>query len=378
MNKIEIFLLNSTFEQLPEKWDIKEFIHFNYSNVMKSLYMTDFPQAWADVKKRPYLAAIGANDYFNKWTGKEFMEIEGSALEDIYGKVKKELANGSIVNGKKTGIPLSGGNHQILFYNRKYVSREPESFEDLISLASQAKEKYNLEYGFVFPTGACYFILPLLYGFGANLWSVTGEEGILYEPLFKVIKLLRNLIYEKEMLPIKWEQESSMPCFMGGRAAFCIGGDWNIHEFDEAIDHELGICPIPPLERECRTTANANYLFLNNELPEKMYETVKIFCKYILSDEIQMQLLEKLYRMPASINLKVDQFKFGELTAKSYEIYNKSFIMPPIVEITHMYHVLADMLEPGVLISDTPENLTNRVLYKLADSTQYYKYGGGK
>ncbi|MBD7910989.1 extracellular solute-binding protein [Clostridium cibarium] len=373
MDKIEVYLLNSTLERLPEKWKVNEFMHFNYSDVMKSLYLDDFPNAWKQKDLRKKMATIGANDYFNKWTGKEFMNIDDTVLKSIYNNVRVELADGSIINGKRTGIPLAGGNHQLLFYNKNYVTEEPKTFNGLIEMSQKVKSKYNLDYGFVFPTGACYFILPILYGFGADLWSTDAKDPIPFDSLCKTIEYLKKLIYDKKILPIKWEQEQSMPCFMNGKAAFCIGGDWNIREFDEALEHKLGVCEIPCLERECRTTANASYLFLSKELEPELYKKVETFCTKVLSYEIQTMIIKELYRMPASKNFDFNEGEFDELTVKSYEIYKKSFIMPPLKEVTNMYHVLADLLEPNVLISDTTENLAQSVLKQLEDVDSYYK-----
>lgn len=372
MEKLEIFLLDSTFEHLPDTWGIEADVQMHYSNVMKSLYMEDFPKAWQSEELRKRIGTIGANDYFNKWTGKEFVSIEDTPLSSLYSIVNDELSAGSIVDGKRTGIPLSGGNHQILFYNKKYVSKVPSNFEELISMSVEIQRRYNLEYGFVFPTGACYFVLPMLYGLGADLWSTPEKEAIPYEPLYKMICMLSNLIYDRKVLPVKWEQEQSMPYFMSEKAAFCIGGDWNIHEFDEALNHNMGLCAIPKLDRECRSMANANYLFLSKHLKAELYKKAENFCKKVLSKEIQTQLIRDIYRMPAAKNYKLDEKQFDELTVESYKIYRNSFMLPPLKEVTNMYHVLADLLEPEELIKDTPEAIANEVLEKLKDVDNYF------
>ncbi len=372
LEKLEIYLLEGTLGDLPEKWNVQDIAKFHYSNIMKSLYLTDFPEAWKDGDMKNYMCTIGANDYFNKWTGEEFMPLEGTSLENLYSFVNKELADGSIVEGKKTGLPICGGNHQLLFYNKKYTDKVPETMEELIQFSEEAKKKHNLEYGFTMPTGGVYFILPFLYGFGADLWS-TDNEAIPFEPLKKTIIMLKELIYDKKILPVKWEEPESVAYFKEQRSAYCIGGDWNIHEFDEASGHNLGVCEIPKLERECRSTANANYLFVTKHLKPELYENVEKLCKKMLSDEVQTQIMKELYRMPASVNYKMDTSQFDELMIKSYEIHKKAFIMPPLQSVTHMYHVLADMLEPNVIIRDTPEKLAEKVIYHLTDVKSYYE-----
>lgn len=371
MNKLEIFLLRETLGVVSENWNLHQYVNFHYSDIMKSLYLTDFPEAWENKELRKRIATIGANDYFNKWTSEEFMMLENEEFDEIFQLTDKHLADGSIINGKRTGIPLAGGNHQLLFYNKKYVNKKPETMEELISTSEKIKKEYNLEYGFVFPTGLCYFILPFLYGYGADLWS-SNSEPIPRLALYKTIGLLKELIYEKSILPIKWEQTESNECFMQGKAAFCISGDWNITGFDKATEHNLGICEIPKLNRECRSTANASYLFISKFITKDLYYNIKEFCKKFLSEEIQTKVINELYRMPAAKEYVFNEADFDELLTSSYKVYKKAFILPPKKEITHMYHVLADLLEPNVLISDTSENLTDKVLLYLKDVDSYY------
>lgn len=372
MEKVEIYLLEETMGRIPTSWGLSQLANFNYSNVMKSLYLCDFPNAWKEEELKKKICTIGANDYFNKWTSEEFMVIEDSILNEILSLANEELVKGSIVNGKRTGIPLSGGNHQLLFYNKKLVDQVPETMQDLIDIAESTKKKKKLDYGFVFPTGACYFILPFLYGFGANLWS-NDLTPIAADPLNKTICFLRELIYERKIAPVKWEQAESIECFIKGKAAYCIGGDWNIKEFDMATDSNLGICKIPRLERECRSTANASYLFVSKYIKEELLNNIKEICKIFLGQNVQSSIIKSLYRMPAARNFVIDKNNFDEKLLNSYEVYKQAFIMPPKKDVTHMYHVLADLLEPNVLIRDTPDILTDKVILHLNDVESYYK-----
>lgn len=372
MDKLEIFLLKETLGVVPEDWSLNQYVNFHYSDVMKSLYLIDFPEAWKNNELKKRIATIGANDYFNKWNSEEFMILENEEFDEIFQLTDEHLTNGSIVNDKRTGIPLVGGNHQLLFYNKNYVNEKPETMGDLIYMSEKVKNKFNLDYGFVFPTGASYFILPFLYGYGADLWS-SSANGISRLALYKTICMLRELIYDKSILPIKWEQKESNKCFINGKTAFCIGGDWNISEFKNVIGHNLGICEIPKLDRECRSTANASYLFISKYITKDLYYNIKEFCEIFLSQKIQTKVINELYRMPAARTFIFDEDDFDKILTSSYKVYQKAFILPPKKEITHMYHVLADLLEPKVLISDTPDKLTDKVLIYLEDIDTYYK-----
>lgn len=372
MYKLKIHLLQGTLGNLPDGWNVEDIAEFHYSDIMKSLYLTDFPEAWKIEGNKDFMCTVGANDYFNKWTGEEFAIMEETSLNKMYDLVNKELADGSKVEGKRTGLPICGGNHQLLFYNKKYTDKVPTTMDELIQFSEEARQKHNLEYGFTMPTGSCYFILPFLYGFGADLWS-TDKEAIPFEPLKKTIAMLKEFIYERNILPIKWEEPECVANFKLEKSAYCIGGDWNISEYDIATGHNLGVCAIPTLERECRSTANASYLFVSKYLKPELYKNVEQLCEKMLSNDVQMQLMKDLYRMPAAKDFVVDTTQFDEKMIRSYEVYKKSFILPPLQEVTHMYHVLADMLEPNIIIREPLDDITEKVIYHLKQVNSYYE-----
>ena len=123
------------------------------------------------------------------------------------------------------------------------------------------------------------------------------------------------------------------------------------------MGEDLGICAIPPVEGECLSTSNANYLFLSKYLDEALYEKARNFCNLILSDEKQGELLESMYRMPVTKSFTLDTDAASEVVKVIYDVYKKSFILPPKIEVSHMYHVLADLLERDVLTSAPEDEL---------------------
>ena len=76
--------------------------------------------------------------------------------------------------------------------------------------------------------------------------------------------------------------------------------------------------------------------------------------------------------MPVLNEYEVNYSEGNELLSSSYKVYKNAFILPPKKDVTHMYHVLADLLEPGILNSDKVENLTDKTLIYLMDVNSYY------
>ena len=51
------------------------------------------------------------------------------------------IDNGTLVGGKNYGIPVYAGNHLMLMYNKKFVSKAPETFADLAKVSKDLSEK---------------------------------------------------------------------------------------------------------------------------------------------------------------------------------------------------------------------------------------------
>jgi ABC-type glycerol-3-phosphate transport system substrate-binding protein len=357
-----IVTLRSTFEGLHERWGLADAVDFAVSPAMHDLYLEDFPKQWANPDLRERMAVIGPNDYFYKWQGHEFTNFEDTPLASFLNRVEPHYAEASRLNGKITGLPLSGGNHQLMFVNTKYVDTIPQTFDELLEQTWRLRNSNTLLYPFVFPTNACYFIFPLLYGYGAPLWSDATQPGvgITRESLLKTVQLLKQLMYDDILLPVKWEQYHSVFEFQSGRSAFCFGGDWDIKSHLDVFGDHLVIAPIPSLERPCRSTAGCNYLYLSSELRPEPRAAIARVADIILSEAAQQQIFQEIYRYPVVKGIQLDFAHAPTILRASYDVFTQAVFLPPYRILSHIFHVLADLLEPGVLVKYQLDELIDK------------------
>jgi ABC-type glycerol-3-phosphate transport system substrate-binding protein len=364
-----IVTLRSTFEGLEARWGVEEHVDWYISPAMHDLYLEDFPRHWADPEARKRLAAIGPNDYFYKWQGDEFQSLEDSPLAYLLDRVEPRYAEASRLEGKLTGLPLSGGNHQLMFVNKAYVDEIPQTFEQLLAQTWRLRNSNTLLYPFVFPTNACYFVFPLLYGHGAPLWSDPQQPnvGITLESLIKTFGLLKQLMYDDVLLPVKWEQYHSIAEFQTGRSAFCFGGDWDIKSHLDLFGDQLAIAPIPSLERECRSTAGCNYLYLSKQIAAEPLAAIDTVANVMLSPAVQRQIFGHIYRYPVVKGIALDAADTPQVLQASYQVFAQSIFLPPYKILSHIFHVLADLLEPGVLVKYPLDELMHKAYLKMQD-----------
>lgn len=364
-----IITLRSTFEGLHERWGVEEAVDFSISPAMHDLYLEDFPRHWADLEARERLAVIGPNDYFYKWRGDEFSNIEDTPLAYLLARVEERFAEASRIHGKITGLPLSGGNHQLMFVNTRYVDRIPQTFDELLAQTWHLRNSNTLLYPFVFPTNACYFLFPLLYGYGAPLWSDNQQPdvGITRESLLKTFSLIKRLMYDDILLPVKWEQYHSVFEFQSGRSAFCFGGDWDIGSHLAIFGDQLAIAPIPSLERACLSTAGCNYLYLSSAIRPEPLRNLDRVANVMLGTDVQQQIFKQIYRYPVVKDITLDFSSTPEVLRASYEVYSRAIFLPPYKILSHIFHVLADLLEPGVLVKYPLDELIEKAFTKMQD-----------
>lgn len=364
-----LLTLASTFGGRHAGWGLDELVDVRISPTMHDLYMRDLGAAWADPEVRRRLIVVGPSDYFYKWRGDEFAFFEESPLAHLLDRVDPRYAAGSALGGLVSALPIAGGNHQLLFVNRRLTSRIPATFDELMQETWRLRDGNTLLWPFVYPTNACYFMLPLLVGCGAPLWSdpAAPELGIPRAALHQVLALHRELMYDRIILPVKWEQYHSVFEFQTGRAAFCFGGDWDIASHREVLGADLAIAPIPSLAAPCRSTASCFYLLLSSELDPACLEPIERAAELLLGEPVQRDIADHLHRFPARRGLELDRSSLDPELERSYQVFRQAIFLPPYRVLSHIYHVLSDVMEPGVLVRHPLDEVVDRAFARMQE-----------
>jgi Bacterial extracellular solute-binding protein len=367
-----LLMLASTFGDRHRGWGLEELVNVVLSPAMHELYLEDFPRACREERGR--LVVVGPNDYFHKWRGDEFVHFADSPLASLLERVEPRYVAPAVLDGRASGLPIAGGNQQLLFVNRRLTDVVPATFDELMRETWRLRNERSVLWPFVYPTNACYFVFPLLYGYGAPLWSDPTRPGvgITRDALYRTLRLHRELMYERIILPVKWEQYHAVFEFQTGRAAFCFGGDWDITSHQAALGDDLVVAPIPSLERACRSTANCFYLFLGRDLAPAALASAGRAAERLLSDEVQRDLVRSLHRA-STLRLDAGESRptalggLDENVRRAGEVFEEALFLPPDRVVSHIFHVLADLLEPGVLVQHPLNELADRAYEKMLD-----------
>ncbi|MCC7451615.1 MAG: extracellular solute-binding protein, partial [Anaerolineae bacterium] len=154
-------------------------------------------------------------------------------------------------NGKYYAVPLSAGNHLMLFYNKSMVEKAPETFEDLVKVAKdlQSKNKDAKFSPFAYNQTESFWVFPFAHGFGATEFQDDGKTPVLdSEGWVKAYQLIYDLKFKDQIEPKECDYDCADGGFKNGEVAMIINGDWALggdQGYIKKLGDKLGIAAWP-------------------------------------------------------------------------------------------------------------------------------------
>jgi arabinogalactan oligomer / maltooligosaccharide transport system substrate-binding protein len=211
------------------------------------------------------------------------------------------------LGGKYMAVPLSYGNHLILFYNKKMLPEPPKTTDELIATAKKFSDPAKNVYGFVFNQIEPFWVAPFLGGFGG--WPLQYDESgapkitLDNPPMVATLAFLKKLKFDDKVIPGECDYDCAKGIFLEGKAPLTINGDWVIPEFTTALGKEvLGIAPLPVVSatgKPMTPMVSGRYLFLSNAMSPERKAAVKKFVQYLTSIPVQIEVATLMNRIPA-------------------------------------------------------------------------------
>ncbi|MFW7377194.1 MAG: extracellular solute-binding protein [Oligoflexus sp.] len=234
------------------------------------------------------------------------------AVDDLIpaGKFDQTAVDVTKLDGKIWGVPLSVGNHLLLYYNKKLAAKAPETFEDLIKVGKESMKGKSNHYGLAMYQSEPFWFLPFLGAFGG--WPLKKEgdrvEVTLDTPESRsALEYLISLKDEHKIMPQDCDYECAKTMFLSGRAPFHINGDWEITTYKEKFGDQLGIAPLPKIasqDRYVTPIVGGRYLFINANAKDERLEAINTFVKFLSEPAIQVRLATRLNRIPSTLEAR--------------------------------------------------------------------------
>jgi arabinogalactan oligomer/maltooligosaccharide transport system substrate-binding protein len=151
-------------------------------------------------------------------------------------------------DGQTWGVPMSFGNHLMLYWNKDIVPEGPANSDELVSIAQAHTDAAGGEYGLVFNQTESFWLVPFLGGFGGRVFADDGVTPTLdTEAMVGALTFMHDLKYADGVMPAEADYNVADGLFTQGDAAMIVNGDWALGVYADTFGDSLGIGPIPEI-----------------------------------------------------------------------------------------------------------------------------------
>jgi arabinogalactan oligomer/maltooligosaccharide transport system substrate-binding protein len=224
-------------------------------------------------------------------------------LEDMFdfGRFNAPVVEAISLDGHIWGVPVSNGNHLMMFYNRKFVKEAPKTTDELFDFCERDAKRHKLDRCIAFDMGEPFWLMPWLGAFGG--WPMDGKRPTLdTQPMRDTLNFYLDLKYEKKYVPMECDYNCMDSLFKEGKAAFIINGDWAISGYQKHFGENFGLAVIPKLSKTGRWPSpmvSGKYFTVSSGLKPEKLELVKRLLNFYTSRENQVKQYQVLTRLPA-------------------------------------------------------------------------------
>lgn len=244
-------------------------------------------------------------------------EVEGideEYLETLLPQGLEQLT----LNGFLYGIPEQIGNHLTLIYNKKFVKKVPETFEEIMST------DYGTDYKLVYNLNEPFWFVGFLGAYGG--WVFDGEKNpSLNTPeMVKALEFVNSLKYKSAVVPKEADYTIADSLFKDEKAAFIINGDWSYNDYKNSLGENMGLARVPKVPGGSYYTpmTAVQGIFVAEGIDEDVEEAAVKFVKYLTSKDVQLKITAANKTLPVNVE-----------AAKSKEIVEDAFLAGSVTQM---------------------------------------------
>ncbi|MBX3031283.1 MAG: extracellular solute-binding protein [Chloroflexi bacterium] len=231
-------------------------------------------------------------------------------------------------DGVTYGVPVSYGNHLMLYTNKALVAECPADSDALLAAAQANTGDGN--YGLVFNQTESFWLVPFLGGYGGRVFAEDGVTPTLgTEAMTSALSYIKGLKYTDQVMPAEADYNVADGMFKNGApgatpeadaatgvAAMIINGDWTLGEYARLFGDQLNVCPIPQIaghEWPAPYAAGSFYM-VGRAVGDDAAKLAAVsdFVSWSTDTANQVAMVEQLRRLPANTDALADPVVAGD------------------------------------------------------------------
>ena len=240
------------------------------------------------------------------------------------------------------------GNHLTLVYNKKLVSKPPETDKELIELGKKLTFDKNGDgridqYGLVWNYTEPFFYVPFLSGFGGWVMDDDGHPTLNTEANIEGLQFIKDLRDKYRIIPAEADYNVADALFKDGNAAMIINGDWSWSGYTKA-GLEIGIAPLPKITATglwCAPMVAPKGFSINANVPKEKLPLLVELLTFMMEPQTQLQTAKALGTMPTRKVLYDDPFvKNDPILVNSRIQIDRGRPMPVVPELRAIWDAM--------------------------------------
>lgn len=275
------------------------------------------------------------------------------------------------VDGTRYAAPLSVETIA-LFYNTEKVSEVPDSWEELVEVASDIG-------GVQFDATSIYYDLGFVRACGGYIFNYSdgaydvSDIGLGNEGALEAYNFINSLCNEYGLVSADVTADIARSNFQNGQTAFYIGGPWDIDGFESA-GTPFAITKMPTFNgEEFVTPVGTQVSFVSNESDnqEKAWELIS----YIIENGA-LDLYESGDRIPARLSdQNLSQIQDNEYSKAFIEQINVGEPMPTVSEMGQLWSIFVNNIRSMWTGELTPEQTGENIVSQLQEAVELMDSG---
>ncbi|MFY8272754.1 sugar ABC transporter substrate-binding protein [Pseudoalteromonas sp. SSDWG2] len=215
------------------------------------------------------------------------------------------------VQDEQLGIPIVGGNHLLMFYNKSKISTPAKTWEEIIRAQEQQKSPL-IGWSFM----EMFWFVPFIHAFDEA--PVVNEQPNLdtqsmRNALAFVWRLAQNGIVDAQC-----DYACNDKRFLGGETAYSINGVWAYNQYKQALGDNLGVAILPTINGRPMAPYSTSFVlaFPNKALEKDKRQELEQLARLLQSTQFQSALWQQRIGIPVRSDVYNDIIQHADSDAK--------------------------------------------------------------
>lgn len=259
------------------------------------------------------------------------------------------------------GVPITSGNHLVMYYNKSLVDKPATSWEQLIQQAPDIRKKGVTPVGM--PVHPPYYLISFFSAFGGEVFDSTGQPNLYPKENIEALTFFRGL-YNSDIFRKGCDMHCGKEDFHAGKVAYSIDIYGAARENIKQLGDNLGVVFLPSyrgnLMRSFFSTLSLYLPF--QQLTESDQMALRRIIDFLSSVDTQQELATGHLLLPVHQGVeRLVATSSGDLLLTIYQQLQRSIPMPP-TESMHRIWMKMGALQLKFIEGDiTPEEFLQQV-----------------